>query len=115
MKASTILTSAVFATMAAADLTPKQVADVSVLFEDIDSNTMEYISYLLTHPSVNFPTNLISLYTKMMTYTDDSFSTLFKTMAESEYSQISSLETALPWYSTRLYSEIKSAEAAAKR
>lgn len=113
MKALTTLSIALAATVASADLSASEVAEVDALFVDLNSYRDEYISYLASHTGVDYPTDLIKLYTEWMTYTDGSYSTLFNTMDAGELAKISNLETALPWYSTRLEPAIKSAAAAA--
>ncbi|VEU24036.1 DEKNAAC105227 [Brettanomyces naardenensis] len=82
------------------------VQEIYALFKDISVNEAEYLSYLSGTPGLVIPDGLMELFEEVMTYTDDSFTTLFSTMAESEYDQIDDMITALPWYSTRLLPEI---------
>lgn len=114
MKASSILSTAAIAAVASADLSSQEVEALNVLFEDINSNRDQYVSYLASATGVSFPTDLINIYTQMTTYTDDGYTSLFATIGKSEIDGISALATKLPWYSSRLVPEFVSAEAGAQ-
>ncbi len=105
MKAS-ILSIAALASVAMAELDAEQVESLTVLFSDIENNINEYLSYLSSNSDVTFPTNLIGIFKSIATYTDDSYTTILAALPDSEYEQIQSLETALPWYTSRIEPKI---------
>ncbi|VUG20280.1 TIP1 [Brettanomyces bruxellensis] len=103
MRSSVLSIAALAAVAAAADELPNaDVGALEALFQDINSYRDQYIDYLASASAVSFPTGLIDIYTAMTTYTDDGYTSLFKTIPLSEFSEIHALATALPWYSTRL-------------
>lgn len=82
-------------------------ADVAtVIFSDAESNLNDYMSFVQNNPTFSFPTELISYFTAITTYTDDSYTTILSNFPGS---QIASLAKELPWYSSRL--ETRLAEA----
>ncbi|KAF6009476.1 hypothetical protein HII13_003555 [Brettanomyces bruxellensis] len=105
MKAS-ILSIAALASVAMAELDAEQVESLTVLFSDIENNINQYLSYLSSNSDVTFPTNLIGIFKSIATYTDDSYTTILAALPDSEYEQIQSLETALPWYTSRIEPKI---------
>lgn len=105
MKAS-ILSIAALASVAMAELDAEQVESLTVLFSDIENNINEYLSYLSSNSDVTFPTNLIGIFKSIATYTDDSYTTILAALPDSEYEQIQALETALPWYASRIEPKI---------
>ncbi|VEU21794.1 DEKNAAC102802 [Brettanomyces naardenensis] len=110
MKFSNTISIALLAAAANADLTDQQVEAVNALFQDIGKNEDEYLSFLET-AGVPLPNGLVPIFEQLMTYTDDSYSTLFATLPETEYDQITQLAAELPWYSSRLASDFEGAGA----
>lgn len=82
-------------------------ADVAtVLFSDVKSHLNDYMSYVQNNPTFSFPTELINYFTAITTYTDDSYTTL---LSDFPASQIATLASELPWYSSRLETKLESA------
>ncbi|GMM31793.1 hypothetical protein DAMA08_045380 [Martiniozyma asiatica (nom. inval.)] len=68
------------------------------LFNDINSNFNEYLSYIQAQTDADV-TGLLGLYAEAQTYTDDSYTTL---VDEAQLATISAFATGLPWYSSRI-------------
>ncbi|QPG74953.1 hypothetical protein FOA43_002292 [Brettanomyces nanus] len=112
MKFSSTAAIATLAAVANADLTSAEVSAVNGLFLDIESNEAEYLGFMETAVDFSFPTALIGLVEEMITYTDDSYTTLFETIPADEYAEITQLAVTLPWYSSRLESLFEATAAA---
>lgn len=78
---------------------------IVALVNDVDSNVLEYQSYAATATNSEI-TSFYRLYLAAQTYTDDSYTTL---LDSAELAEISSFVTQLPWYSSRLESNIDGA------
>ncbi|QPG74954.1 hypothetical protein FOA43_002293 [Brettanomyces nanus] len=103
MKFSTVAAVAsTFAVAANADVDAAQATALDALFLDIKSYQEEYVSYLAEASAIDFPTVLIGIYTAMTTYTDDAYTSLFSTVAQSQFYEVASLAENLPWYTSRL-------------
>ena len=106
---STIVASA-FAISAvnAADVTPEQNADLLVIISDIEAHAADYIGLETSNSGFEIPSQVLSLYAAIATYTDQSFTTLF---SELDVSALTATITNLPWYSTRLLPSLERANA----
>ncbi|CCC71734.1 hypothetical protein NCAS_0I00660 [Naumovozyma castellii] len=104
-KIALLLTAAVFASAQ----TSTQVAELSVLLQDVSSNLADYMS-LATTPGTGFsledmPSGVLSIGMALATATDDSYTSMY---SEVDFAGISSMLTELPWYTSRLKSQIDS-------
>lgn len=73
----------------------------TVLLADVKANLNEYVA--LIGGTVPIPADLISYYTEVAAYTDDSYTTLLANFPADEYSTII---TQFPWYSSRLKEQL---------
>lgn len=91
MKFSVVLLSVVATALA------NNIDVATVLLADVKANLNEYVA--LIGGTVPIPADLISYYTEVATYTDNSYTTLLANFPADEYSTII---TQFPWYSSRL-------------
>lgn len=87
----------------ALDATPKQVAELNAVLQDLKSNFNDYIN-LATDPSSGFsladmPAGLIDLGMAIGTATDDSYTSMYTGV---DFAGVDKLVTMVPWYSSRL-------------
>ncbi|KAI0463218.1 hypothetical protein LJB42_003239 [Komagataella kurtzmanii] len=80
----------------------------TVFYNDVTENAQEYLSYIQANTAAGF-TDLLSLYTELATYTDDSYTSIF-TEEDFPASELSSFVVNLPWYSSRIEPEVAAAE-----
>ncbi|CCE65437.1 hypothetical protein TPHA_0L00800 [Tetrapisispora phaffii CBS 4417] len=85
-----------FAAYARALTSEEQVQEMEILLSDVNANLAQYAGLL---GQVAIPDELFDIYFVMATATDDSYTTL---LAQLDMNEISSMMTALPWYSSRL-------------
>ncbi|AOA64976.1 Cell wall mannoprotein with putative lipase activity [Komagataella phaffii CBS 7435] len=80
----------------------------TVFYNDVTENAQEYLSYIQANTAAGF-TDLLSLYTELATYTDDSYTSIF-TEEDFPASELSSFVVNLPWYSSRIEPQVAAAE-----
>lgn len=99
MKFSTVAAAATAVSMASA-MTDEQVQEINAIVKDINANQAAYIGLELNPPAgFTMPAELLQLYQKVLTYTDESYTTL---LADLDYNMITSTITNFEWYSDRL-------------
>lgn len=101
MKFSTLLT---LGAMSVSSVSAADLADVqflTALVSDFDDNRAQYLLFLRTASDV--PAELTSLALKVVTYTDDAYTTLLDN-TNLDITQLKSFATELPWY-TRITAE----------
>ncbi|CCE64723.1 hypothetical protein TPHA_0I02190 [Tetrapisispora phaffii CBS 4417] len=84
------------AASASALTTEQQIQEMEILLTDVGANLNDYVGLV---GQMDIPDALFDIYGEMLTATDDSYTTL---LAQLDMSQISTMMTALPWYSSRL-------------
>jgi hypothetical protein len=77
-----------------------------VLFKDIRNNLQDYMDLFLSGGSIQIPDELGPYYQAVLTYTDESYSTLF---SDSPASDVEAAVSQLPWYDERLSSKLSAA------
>ncbi|KAK5960071.1 putative lipase PWA37_002561 [Arxiozyma heterogenica] len=103
--ASVSAAAALFASVASA-MTNEQVQEINAIVDDIKSHQAEYIALEMNPPAgFTLPPALIQLYAQVLTYTDDSYTTLFTTL---DFSAIENTITHFSWYSDRLLPALES-------
>ncbi|CAI1945785.1 hypothetical protein SEUBUCD646_0D02790 [Saccharomyces eubayanus] len=95
------------ASFAAAE-TAGQTAELQAIIGDINSHLSDYLGLETGNSGFQIPADVLSVYQQVMTYTDDSYTTLFSKL---DYDAITKTIVKLPWYTTRLSSEIAAAVA----
>ncbi|KAL3234478.1 hypothetical protein RNJ44_03240 [Nakaseomyces bracarensis] len=105
MKITSIAALALSAVAVNAELnaTPKQLAELNAVLQDLKSNFNDYIN-LATNPSSGFsladmPAGLIELGMAIGTATDDSYTSLYTGV---DFAGVDKMVTMVPWYSSRL-------------
>ncbi|CCE65436.1 hypothetical protein TPHA_0L00795 [Tetrapisispora phaffii CBS 4417] len=96
MKLTQFLTLLAVAASASALTTEQQIQEMEILLTDVGANLNDYVGLV---GQMDIPDALFDIYGEMLTATDDSYTTL---LAQLDMSQISTMMTALPWYSSRL-------------
>ncbi|CAI4059726.1 hypothetical protein SUVZ_04G2810 [Saccharomyces uvarum] len=95
------------ASLAAAE-TAAQTAELQAIIGDINSHLSDYLGLETGNSGFQIPADVLSVYQQVMTYTDDAYTTLF---SELDFDAITKTIVKLPWYTTRLSSEIAAAVA----
>ncbi|CAI4055393.1 putative lipase SKDI_02G1730 [Saccharomyces kudriavzevii IFO 1802] len=95
------------ASLAAAD-SAAETAELQAIIGDINSHLSDYLGLETGNSGFKIPADVLSVYQQVMTYTDDAYTTLF---SELDYDAITKTIVKLPWYTTRLSSEIAAAVA----
>lgn len=105
MKFSTVAAAALSASIASA-MTDEQVQEINAIVKDISANQAQYIGLEVSPPAgFTMPTELIQLYAKVMTYKDESYTTL---LADLDYDALINTITYFSWYSDRLVPALES-------
>lgn len=108
MKLLTVLSSGALFVSSTAAANLGDVEFLTVLVGDFDNHKAEYLLFLRT--ADNVPAQLTSLALKVVTYTDDSYTTLLDN-SDINVTQLKSFATELPWYS-RISAEAEGASVA---
>ncbi|QLL34015.1 hypothetical protein HG536_0F03400 [Torulaspora globosa] len=82
---------------------PTQSAELNAILNDAKGNLPQYMSVA---SQVSIPPEIFQLGLAIATAADDSYTTLY---SQIDFNQVSTLMTALPWYSSRLEPAISSA------
>ncbi|QLQ81626.1 hypothetical protein HG537_0F03870 [Torulaspora globosa] len=82
---------------------PTQSAELNAILSDARGNLPQYMSVA---SEVSIPPEILQLGMAIATAADDSYTTLY---SQIDFNQVSTLMTALPWYSSRLEPAISSA------
>lgn len=99
MKLSTFAATTL-ATALASAMTDEQVQEINAIVKDINANQAQYIGVELNPPAgFTMPKELLQLYAKVITYKDESYTTL---LADLDYDMITNTITNFAWYSDRL-------------
>lgn len=107
MRASTILTLGAMSVSAVSAANLEDVLFLTALVGDFDDHKGQYIAFLKTASGV--PSQLTSLAVKVITYTDEAYTTLLDN-SQLDISQLKSFATKLPWYS-RIAAEVSDSSA----
>ncbi|CCH42070.1 Cell wall protein [Wickerhamomyces ciferrii] len=86
-------------------LAVNNVEYATILLNDVQNNMNDY-GYLFKAESINLPTELFNYYKEIITYTDDSFTSV---LTDFPVNKVQSVVTEFPWYSSRLESRLKAA------
>ena len=88
--------------------TAAQTAELQAIISDINSHLSDYLGLETGNSGFQIPSDVLSVYQQVITYSDDAYTTLF---SELDFDAITKTIVALPWYTTRLSSEIAAAVA----
>ncbi|CCK72161.1 putative lipase KNAG_0J00780 [Huiozyma naganishii CBS 8797] len=92
----------------ASALTDEQSAEIYAIVQDINSNQAQYIGLEMNTGGFQIPPQLLSMYQQVLTYKDDSYTSLFTAL---DYNMITSTITGLSWYNERLAPALSSVRA----
>ena len=82
------------ASLAVADTSAAETAELQAIIGDINSHLSDYLGLETGNSGFQIPSDVLSVYQQVMTYTDDAYTTLF---SELDFDAITKTIVKLPW------------------